>query len=574
MRSKPKTGRAAKASTLARARSVSPVTALAALPTTGNAFAPISGVSGAKMGFQDGTDGKPSLTWSRYQGSPRFTAGFGPWYGAPGAEISYERAVAASVTTDLLTSNTAVATLVENFSVYAIGDGMTLSARPNHEALNISPEAARALSHEIETKWALWAKNPVECDASQRHNVHQLATASFKSWLLTGEGAFLMDWRKGNGALTRTKVKLIDPRQIDQSITRVTDNGCILQGVQFDKVGRLIGYWIRPFVLGNFSMAPQPVFVAARTSWGRARVQHTFDLLVPGQVRGLSPLIAALSPAHSKATLREFTLASAYIQSMTATTIESDMPTRQALGQFQVNDSLQGYTDGGASPEAWLKARGEFYGEAKVQLQPGVVSHLAQGDKLKLHRSESPNSTYDSFDRSLSREAAKAAGSSAEDLSGDYSKTSFSASRLAMELPSRINDRRRMAIVRPFYQTVFACWLEESIETGAIKLPDGAPEFWEAKDAYTNAIWRGKGKASSDPLKTAQSDILEITNGLSTLEAKLGERGLDFEEVVAQRKAEKEMLEAAGLPYPVPKEQAAALAEDIDTDSADDAALK
>lgn len=558
-----------KASTLARARSASPVTALVPSPST--ALAPISGVSSAQLGFQDGTDGKPSLTWSRYQGSPRFTAGFGPWYGAPGAEISYERAVVASVATDLLTSNTAVATLVENFAVYAIGDGLTLSARPNHEALNISPEAARALSHEIETKWALWSKSPVECDASQRHNVHQLASASFKSWLLTGESAVLLDWRKGNGALTHTKVKLIDPRQIDQSITRVTDDGCILQGIQFDKVGRLVGYWIRPFVLGNFSMAPQPVFVAARTSWGRARAMHIFDLLLPGQVRGLSPLVAAMSPAHSKATLREFTLAQAYIQAQTAVTIESDMPTRQALGQFKVDDALQGYADGGASPEAWLKARGEFYGVAKVSLQPGVVSHLALNDKLKFHRSESPNSTYDSFDKSISRETAKAAGSSAEDLSGDYSKTSFSASRLAQELPSRINDRRRMAIVRPFYQMVFASWLEEQMETGAIKLPDGAPEFWEAKDAYSNAIWRGKGKPTSDPLKTAQADVLELESGLTTLEAKLGERGLDFEEVIAQRKSEREALEAAGLPYLMPKTQAALIAADT---SADDEALK
>jgi lambda family phage portal protein len=544
-------------------RSVSPSTELA----------PISGVSGAQMGFQDGTDGKPSLTWSRYQGSPRFTAGFGPYYGTPGAEISYERSVVASVATDLLTSNTAVATLVENFAVYAIGDGLTLSARPNHEALNISAEAARALSHEIETKWALWSKNPVECDASQRHNVHQLATASFKSWLLTGESTFLMDWRRGNGALTHTKVKLIDPRQIDQSITRVTDNGCILQGIQFDKVGRLVGFWIRPFVLGNFSMAPQPVFVAARTSWGRARAVHLFDLLVPGQVRGLSPLVAALSPAHSKATLREFTLASAFIQSMTATTIESDMPTQQALAQFQVNDGLQGLNTGGWTPEGWLKSRGEFYGEAKVQLQPGVISHLAAGDKLKLHRSETPNATYDPFDKSLSREAAKAAGSSAEDLSGDYSQTSFSASRLANELPSRINERRRMAIVKPFYQTVFRSWLEEQIETGAIKLPEGAPEFWEAADAYAKAEWRGAGKPTSDPLKTALADILELNNGLATLESKLGERGLDVEEVISQRKAEKEMLEAAGLPYPLPKEQIGLL-DAMNASAKDDEALK
>jgi capsid protein len=127
-----------------------------------------------------------------------------------------------------------------------------------------------------------------------------------------------------------------------------------------------------------------------------------------------------------------------------------------------------------------------------------------------------------------------------------------------------------MAIVRPFYQTVYASWLEEALETGAIRLPEGAPEFWEAKDAYSNAVWRGKGKPTSDPLKTAQADVLELESGLTTLEAKLGERGLDFEEVLAQRKSEKEQLEAAGLPYLVPKAQASAIA----TNSDDDAALK
>jgi lambda family phage portal protein len=456
--------------------------------------------------------------------------------------------------------------MVENFSVYAIGSGLTLSSKPNAPALGISPEAARALSHDIETAWCAWAKTPSECDASQRHNVHQLATAAFKSWLLTGESAVLLDWRKGNGALTSTKIKLIDPRQIDQSITRVTPEGTILQGVAFDKLGRLTGYYIRPFVLGNFSIAPQPVFVAARTSWGRARALHIFDLLVPGQVRGLSPLTAALSASHSKGTLREFTLAAALIQSMTATTIESDQPTQQALNTFAVNDGLQ--APNGMSPEAWHKSRGDFYGEAKVSLQPGVISHLAMGDKLKLHRSESPNSNYDSFDKSLSREAAKASGSSAEDLSGDYSQTSFSASRLAMELPSRINKRRRDAIVVPFYQNAFAAFLEEAIETGRIQLPAGAPEFWENPAAYTNSVWRGEGKPSSDPFKTAQADVLELENGLTTYEQKLGERGLDFEEVLAQRASEKQQMEAAGFAYPTPKTPGITLS------AADEEALK
>jgi capsid protein len=181
------------------------------------------------------------------------------------------------------------------------------------------------------------------------------------------------------------------------------------------------------------------------------------------------------------------------------------------------------------------------------------VAHLAPGDEFQIHRVEAPHRTFEAFDNSLGREAAKAAGSSAESLSGDYSKTSFSASRLAEELPWRINLRRRSAIVEPLYRAVFRAWAEEQFETGRIALPKNAPAFWEAPDAYTASMWRGSGRPVADQLKAAQADTLEVENGLSTLEAKLGERGLDFEETLAQRKAEKQQFEAAGFTYPTPK---------------------
>lgn len=516
---------------------------------------PISGgMSSAQMGFMHGTDGKPSLTWARYS-APVFRAGYGPYVGTPGAEVSRERSLAAAVTADLLTSNSVIATLVENLAVYGVGNGLTLSSRPDHVALGISPEAARELSNRIERAWQAWASDPVECDASGRHSLHQLATAAYKSWIITGEAMVLLDWQRGNGAQTATKVKLLDSRQLDQTISRVEGNGSSLQGVQFDARGRVVGYWIRPFVLGSINAAPQAVFVRARTSWGRIRALQIFDLITPGQIRGLSPLTAALSAAHSKGTLREFSLSAALTQTMTATTIESDLPTPQALNAFNVNDGLQ-HTGGFPTPDQWLKVNAEFYAENKVSLQPGTITHLLPGEKVKMHRSEHPNSVYDAFDKSLGREAAKAAGSSYEDTLGDYSTTSFSASRLALELPGRINKRRRAAIVEPFYRTAFAAWLEESFETGRIELPKGAPAFWENPAAYTESLWRGEGKPVADPYKQAMADILEIENGLSTLEEKLGERGHDLEEVISQRKSEKEQLEAAGLSYPVPQNHA------------------
>lgn len=529
---------------------VAPAAATEALPAVVDAPA----AAPAQMGFMEGADGQRALPWKNYNGLS-FTAGYSPYYsGPPGSEVSRERAVASAVTLEQLNSNTVIATLVENLTTQAIGNGLTLSSKPDHVALGITAEQSRDLSHQIERAWLAWCNNALEADASGRHTLHQLATAAYKSYLTTGEAVVALIWRRNKQTRTATKVRLLDSRQIDQSITRVTDTGSVVQGVDFDKGGRLRGFWIRKFPLGQINYQPLPEFVDAYTPWGCPRVLHLFDLILPGQLRGVPPLIAALTPAQGKAVLREYTMAGALVQSMFCATVESDLP--NALKGLDSGDGgIVGFDAApkGTDPQAWLAARQAFYGEKGISLNPAQVNHLALNDKLKIHRSETPNSTYQSFDMSLNREAAKAAGASYEDVSGDFSQTSFAASRLALDLPSRINDRRRASIAVRFYQGVFRAWLEEACETGTVKLPKGAPAFWEDPDAYSQATWRGKGKAVADPLKQAQADILEIENGLSTIEDKLAERGQDFEEVVAQRKAEREQLEAAGLNYPVPK---------------------
>jgi lambda family phage portal protein len=238
---------------------------------------------------------------------------------------------------------------------------------------------------------------------------------------------------------------------------------------------------------------------------------------------------------------------------MFAATVESEMPDALKGLNASKNGSEPGFPgidppqSSSAGPTEWLAAHAPYYSENKVSLNPGVVNHLYPTDSLKIHRSETPNSTYGDFDTSLLREAAKASGGSYEEISGDFSKTSFSASRLALDLPARINERRREAIAISFYQNVYRCWLEEQLETGAIVAPKNAPAFCEAVDSYTNAKWRGKGRAIADMLKQTQAEVLALANGTRTYDDVLGEYGTDLEEVLEQRAAEKEMFEKAGL---------------------------
>jgi lambda family phage portal protein len=512
-------------------------------PSPGAAIAPLK----ANAGFQDGTDGKgPRLAWARYQ-SP---LGMG-WNASANTPLAIQYggrtardAVAASVVAnDLATSNPALATILDTSEVNAVGTGLTLSSKPDADALGISPEAARKLSHAIETRWKPWSENPLEVDISGRCDIHALAAAAYRSALLNGEIVATLDWQAFRGASTRTKVALLDTRQLDATIIGLRDGWNVLNGVAFDARGRVAGYYLRELPLGATFIQPMAKFVPAFTAWGRRKVIHLFELRDPRQVRGLSPLVGALTPAQEREANAEFTLANAMIQTGFAMTVESDLPPAAAMGGLSVNDEMSGI---GAINEY----RSDWYTKTRVNPQPGTINHLAPGDKLKFNKVENPTATFEAFDRSLARKAARAAGESYENVSGDYSQTNFSASRMAGEQPHRMTMKRRRNLVEALYRAVFDAWLEEQIETGAIELPDGAPPFYAARDAYTASKWLGLGRAEPDRKKAADATVLELENGLTTFEDALAERGLDLETHIQNLKTERDLLKAAGLDHP------------------------
>ncbi len=517
--------------------------AIPKLPAVSGAF----GTSAQASDFMQGTDGKPRLAWARYEGPYGFgwNALTGSMYtlSAAGSYNERDRHRAAAVAHNLVSSNPALAAVTENLETNAVGTGLTLSSKPDAKALGVSEEAARKLSHDIETAFTAWANNPREVDQSGRHNLHELAAAGYRSALLSGEILAVLNVMRCNDAKTRTKVCLLDPRQLDGTITGQRDGRNVVQGVAFDNRGRVTGYFLRNMPLGNMVIQPMAQYVAAATSWGRPKVFHKFELKDARQVRGLSPLVAALTPAHERESLGEFTLANALLQAQFALTVESDLPPQQAIDGLAVNDAISGMT-------GFIEMRDTWYSKAKLNPQPGVVNHLAPGDKLRFNKVENPSSTFAEFDKSLTRKAARAAGDSYENLSGDYSQTSFSASRMAAEMPHRLNEKRRKALLIPFYEAVFACWLEEAMETRAIETPDGAPPFWAAREAYLSAKFLGLGRFEPDPKKAVEADVLALENNIETLEDVLARRGRDLETHLAQVAAERKLMAKYGLGYP------------------------
>ena len=268
-------------------------------PAKAESFAPA-----AKMDFQTGSDGRHvRASWASRVGS--YGMGWNalsgsPYSLAPGGRTARESNLASAVANELVTSNPMLATIVEVLTTNAIGTGLTLSSKPDATTLGITADEARALSHKIETGFNAWATNPLECDATGRFDLDSLAAAFFRSYLLSGEGLATLDWFRASDAKSRTKVCLLDSRQLDISVTHTGSDRNTINGVVFDNRGRVVGYMLREMPLGAFSMSAMARFVPKSTSWGRPRIIHLFELIDPRQIRGLSPVGSGFDACQRK----------------------------------------------------------------------------------------------------------------------------------------------------------------------------------------------------------------------------------------------------------------------------------
>ncbi|QDM28397.1 phage portal protein [Tardiphaga sp. vice304] len=471
-----------------------------------------------------------------------------------GGYLSRDRNAAISASQQLAISDPIISTIIMNGVTHAVGTGLNLSMKLDPEALGLSPDVARKFGSQIEKAWIRWSKDALEVDLAGRHNLDQLASAAFESFMRSGEVLALLRWKKVANSRTRTKVQLLQTSQLDQqrNFEKGRDGVAVQNGVEFNGDGRVIAYHIREFIMGHTLYTPLPVRIPAFTGFGRRNVIYLFQLRDGAQVRGYPVVAPALTPAQSKAVLQETTLTSANVQAQIAITLESSLPGAQALNNLKVDDGLGYEQPGGVAIAGSTEAdRAAFY--ARLPPKLGSIAPLPKGDSLKLHRAQNPSAGYLEFDASLSRQASKSAGMSAEDVSGDYSKTSFSASRLSAETPHRITMQRRADIAAAFYQQTFEAWLEEALATNEIKMPAGVVPYYGNQHLYHECKWLGIGKVSADKLKDAQATVLEIEEGLGTLSSALAERGLDFETVAEERAQEMRVLKELGL-WREPKE--------------------
>lgn len=469
------------------------------------------------------------------------------WNPAPQVAVTADRTILAARVHDLARNDGwasgGVSTIVDS----VIGSGWRLSAKPNARAIGIDPEAAAALADEIEAHWKVWANDiDFSCDAGGRLNFGGLLALAFRHRCWDGEALAALDWIERPGAYA-TAVQIIHPDRLSNP-NNAPDTYYLRAGVELDERGAPVAYHFRGAHPGEAYFANLKVWtwdrVERRTPWGRARIVHAFEPQAAGQFRGVSPLAPILKKIRMLGRYDEAELQAAILNAVLAAFITSPNDPEQiaaAMGGDESGDAISNYN----------QTRLDWHRDAPISL-PGVkVNFLASGEDVKLTNPNHPNSVFESFERTVLRNIATAIGVSYEQISKDWSQVNYSSARAGLLEIWRGFNARKDNFAAAFAQPIYAAVLEEMIDRGDVKLPKGAPSFYEARTAWCEAKWIGPGRGWVDPQKEALAALARIEGGLSTLEDELAEQGKDWVENLQQQARENAMRESLGIAQPV-----------------------
>lgn len=260
----------------------------------------------------------------------------------------------------------------------------------------------------------------------------------------------------------------------------------------------------------------------------REFVLHYFSEIRPGQVRGISELVPALSlfgelRLYTKAVINAATRAAEMSGVM-----ETDLPPDKVAADL-------------ADPLTTIES-----------VRNAIVS-LPEGWKLAQLKAEQPTTTYDMFKSEIITEAGRCVSMPSNVISGNSSDYNYASGRLDYQTYDRGIEVERSDFRHAVLDRIYAAWLAEYRVVAGLNNAQVA----ELEDHD----WLYAGRGHVDPGKEANADNIRLLNGTLTRARLCGKQGNDWKREGAQwikerielEKAWNESRKEAGLepaPYP------------------------
>lgn len=271
---------------------------------------------------------------------------------------------------------------------------------------------ASTSSKRAEELWKAWAESTA-CDAEGRQDFAGLEKTVMRTIAESGECLVRRRWRKpddvdvnGETLPIPMQLQILEPDYLDSLKEQAVlpNLGEIIQGVEFDAIGRRVAYWLFPEHPGSLRPSAQ---VSNRIP--ASEILHIFRPGRPGAVRGatwLAPVMLRLKDldGYLDAALMKQKIAACLA------VITSDVT-------------------GDAAPLGVAVARGS--GEQEIdRLEPGLIHNAPPGRSVTVVDPPAI-SEHAAYTKTVLQEIATGLGLAYEDVTGNYDGLPYSAARMS-----------------------------------------------------------------------------------------------------------------------------------------------
>ncbi len=347
-----------------------------------------------------------------------------------------------------------------------------------------------------------------ECDADHRHTYRGLQSIGFQSVIEGGDVLVRRRWRRmSDGLAVPVQFQLLEAEYLDESKDGpVRGGGRIIQGVEYDAIGRIRQFWLFREHPGSLRPSTQSEPVPARD------IAHMLRTDRPGQVRGipwLAPVMLAL------ADFADFQDAQLQRQKIAA-----------CFAAF-ITEAF----DGGGIPNSVTE---NDDGELIDAIEPGMLERLPPGTDVKFGNPPGVEG-YSDYTRELLHTMAAGVGISYQALTGDLRQANFANGRMGhIEFQRNIDRWREMIVIPQFCRKLEGWWLEAvaltGIDVSGVTVRHVPPR-----------------REIMDPTKEGRADKDMIRSGQKTLSQVIRASGRDPVEHLTEYAEDMKLLDKLGL---------------------------
>ena len=415
---------------------------------------------------------------------------------------------------------------VKTMRTNVVGRGLMLKPTIDAEILNITAEQAQQLEKKIAREWALWAESP-DCDIARIDNFYELQQLAFLNWLASGDTLVLLPTKQRINQPYDLRVQLVEADRLSSPNNFDTFDNQIVGGVEVDTDGEVVAYHFskhHPLSYANERMEWQRVEAYGKKT-GRKNVLHLMCRERIDQRRGIPFLAPVIEALKQLGRYTDAELIAAVISGLFTVFIEKELSKDgEPVGSGIAAEELIDDED-----------------ENSIELGPGAILDLAEGEKAHDINPGRPNKNFSSFVEAVCRQIGAALEIPYELLLKHFT-SSYSASRGALEEAWKMFKMYRAWLASDFCQPVYEEWLAEAVAKGRIEAPGFFTDPLRRK-AYCKAQWNGPARGILNPVQEVGAAVTRVENGFSTRSAETMEMsGGDFYSNCEQLRQEEKKL--------------------------------